>query len=181
MKNVLCFIAVAFLTGSVSVVNAQDSLCYMEDENGNTIDLGDLCGYSSDYVAPSVRNIIDFPDYVFDSSLDRPSATGNLTITDGYQYISVYENRFMQGIRKYPFTGDASNEYETNWVDCSRGWTYVLNIPLVSSNGVWKHIYGSSIGAQYFPHKGITTTGATQELQNANRDLCNMMQVPTGF
>jgi hypothetical protein len=181
MKNVLYFIAIAFLTGSTTVANAQDSFCYMEDENGNAIDLGGLCGYSSNYVAPSIRDIIDFPDYVFDPSLDTPPATRNVTLTDGYEYILVYQNRFMQRISKYPFTQDASNEYETNWVDCSRGWTYVFNIPLVSSNGVWRHIFGPSIGAQYFPHKGITTTGASQELQDANRDFCNTMEVPTVF
>ncbi|PZO39564.1 MAG: hypothetical protein DCF17_13105 [Shackletoniella antarctica] len=130
--------------------------CY-EDDAGNVVQLGSMCGSYEDRTTPvaprpsqqqapaaSAVNPINgfvydvaatpFPSYLFDGNPANDAAhqTGQKPYVDSA--IFVYQSRFVKVFTEWPYTSDSGNHAEWSYVDCQTGWRALDDYPMVGSS-----------------------------------------------
>jgi len=132
------------------------AVCY-QDDAGNVVNLGSMCGRSEDRrtpvaplpsaqprsqqaaaAAPGVRRnsaTNPFPSWLFDHDARSRYETKTSHGDDYSRW--VYGNRFVMTLREWPYTATATNEVEWSYVDCQTLWVAGESIRLAGGVGDW--------------------------------------------
>jgi|GEM_PF-3557908 len=163
------------LVAAIAPVFAQT--CYT-DSQGNIVDLGTLCRTTEDRTAPapqpqpirgdSLTGFVHdaartpFPAWLFDADLDNEDAykTGQMSYVNSTLFI--YQNRFIEQYRKWPYTASADNHAEWSYLDCRTGWRGLDNYPMVGSSEPFFIPPAQMDGATVEVYRGLCTTAGLQ-------------------